>query len=119
MEGTKVIECPIVLTRSWDRATISKCVACESWPAGTNWHVVNDATVCVGAARSRTRINASLIDAGRFRGTIGTENAFGSTIGRNADHVGQARALGHFDHHLTLRVESARRWDAGIGRRRW
>lgn len=98
------------LTDDGDGSALGKGIAGETGPTRADWYVVDHAAVGVGAARSRTRIDASLIKTRRIRGAVRIENTLGPTVWRNTNHVGQARAFGHLDNHLTLRVEPARRW---------
>ena len=46
-----------------------------------------------GATHPRTGVNTVLIQAGLIRGTVVIDDTFGPTVGRGAQHAGQAGAV--------------------------
>lgn len=77
--------------------------------------MIDDSTIGIGAASTRARIDAFLVDASLIGRTIGAENTFRPTVGTSADHVGHTAALGLSRNDLALRIRSARCRSAGIG----
>ena len=80
--------------------------------------MVDDAAVRVRSARSRTRVDAFVVDATSARRTIGCRHALGPAAGRNANHAGHARALGHSVDYCAPGVVAARVRRARAGRKR-
>lgn len=64
------------------------------------------------ATRSGTRVGALLVDARLIAGTVGVEDAFGSTVGRCTDVILEARAGWMVADHLAAGVRTARGWQA-------
>jgi len=61
--------------------------------ANTQWDVVADSTVCVGATQPRTGVNALLVSASQLRGAVRVELALWPAVRRLAYHAGLARAV--------------------------
>ena len=96
--------------------TAAERISGEIRLANADWIVTDDAAHGIVAARTGARVSAALVDAGQIRRTVRVDDALGPAVGRVADHAGLAAALGVAAHHLALRVGSARRRHARIGR---
>ena len=55
--------------------------------------MVAHAAIRIDAARAGTGVNTVLIQAGLIRGTVVIDDTFGPTVGRGAQHAGQAGAV--------------------------
>jgi hypothetical protein len=106
------------ITNNWSWSAVTESVALKTLNATTDRAVVNDPTVCVGGARSRTRIDAFLVNARAIRGTVGADNTFRSTIGCRSDHIGHTATFCLTVHNGAKCVGSARMRTARIGRKR-
>ena len=76
----------------WSVAT-GKWITNESLVANTQWDVVADSAVCVGATQPRTGVNALLVSASQLRGAVRVELALWPAVRRLAYHAGLARAV--------------------------
>lgn len=100
-----------ILTRSnWYWITTGKGIAGIAVNARTNRTVVVHTTFCIGAAYTRTWINAFLIYAGLVMGTFSTNNAFGTASGWGANERWQTRANRLAVDLATLTVRATWRW---------
>ena len=107
-----------ILTNNGSRSAISETIALEALGTTADRAVVDNPTVCVGTAGSRTRIDAFLIDTRAIRGTVGADDTLWTTIGCRSDHIWHATTVGLPVHNGTKSVGSARMRTARIGRKR-
>ena len=98
--------------------TIPETIALEALGAAADRAVVDNPTVCVGTAGSRTRIDAFLIDTRAIRGTVRADDTFWTTIGCRSDHIGHTGTICLAIHNGAESVGSARMRTARIGRKR-
>ena len=79
----KFKECSFCVLTRWYPATCAEWISCKSDSAAAHRAVPMHATLCVLAALSATWIHTLLSDARQVIGTVGVQNTFWSTGGRN------------------------------------
>lgn len=72
--------------------TLREGIAGISLVARTDRNVIEDVTLGVGSARSRTGIPALLVHASQLTGALCAYHAFRTTVRRSADEIGQTGA---------------------------
>jgi len=101
---------------NWSWSAVTESVALKTLNATTDRAVVNNPTVCVGGARSWTRIDAFLVDTRAIRRTVRADNALWSTIGSRSDHIGHTATFCLSIHNGAKCVGSARMRTARVRR---